>query len=354
MKNFLLHTQPGIENITPTEIRLKSLPANIVHTTRVRRKNGLLHIKIKNPKNIFKLRTIEDVFSIIKKVKVDQKLDEKNLKEIASNLPPFETHLKFHRDRLQKYAKTTTFRVITRVTTKQNFKRNHLEKIFEKEIRKRYNFQWKKTKDNPQLEFWLTLTEKFLYFTLRITDMDFRQAEYKKEHIPGSLRPSVAAAMVILSDPKDEDTFLDPMCGAGTILIERALFGRYKQLLGGDNSKEAIRACRINIGNKYKPIKIRKWDATKLPLEKNSVDKIVSNLPFGKQYKRGEKIGNLYRGLFDESTRVLNANGKIVLLSNQKRLIRNIVEEFDDLKLVKVNKIVLLGQKAYIIKTVKT
>jgi tRNA (guanine6-N2)-methyltransferase len=80
-------------------------------------------------------------------------------------------------------------------------------------------------------------------------------------HLPASLRPTVAAAMVLLSDPRPDDVFLDSMCGGGTLLIERAQFGRYGLLLGGDIEPRALEASRRNIGPRYRPIQIHHWDA---------------------------------------------------------------------------------------------
>jgi tRNA (guanine6-N2)-methyltransferase len=70
--------------------------------------------------------------------------------------------------------------------------------------------------------------------------------------------------MVLLSEPQKDDVFLDPMCGARTILIERALWGRYKLLLGGDIRSLAVEIALSNIGNKHKPIEIHQWNATEL------------------------------------------------------------------------------------------
>ena len=50
---------------------------------------------------------------------------------------------------------------------------------------------------------------------------------------------AVAAALAWLSEPRDDDIVLDPLCGVGTVLIERAHLGRYAMLLGGDADAEA-------------------------------------------------------------------------------------------------------------------
>src|SRR3989344_363953 len=106
-----------------------------------------------------------------------------------------------------------------------------------------------------------------------------RHRTYKVQSLPASLRPSIAHALVWVSEINKDDIFLDPMCGAGTILIERANAGPYRHLLGGDIRQEAVDAALANIGEKYKPIEAKVWDATSLPLQDKSITKIVSNLP---------------------------------------------------------------------------
>ena len=51
-----------------------------------------------------------------------------------------------------------------------------------------------------------------------------------------------------------------------------------------------------------------------MPLEAGSVDRILSNPPFGKQLSTPGQIGPLYRDMIKEYDRVLRKGGKAVLL----------------------------------------
>ena len=150
-------------------------------------------------------------------------------------------------------------------------------------IDKRYNKRWERVEDEAGLEIWAHLLIDKVVLGLRLSDERMRHREYKLEHLPASLRPTLAYALVWLSKIEATDTFVDPMCGAGTILIERAQAGRYAQIYGGDLRDEAVSAALTNIGNKYKPITVQAWDARDLPFDSQTIDKIVCNLPFGKQ-----------------------------------------------------------------------
>ena len=139
---------------------------------------------------------------------------------------------------------------------------------------------------------------------VRLSDETMRHRTYKVAQVEASLRPTVARALVMLSEPADGDVFLDPMCGAGTILIERGMHSRYSQLLGGDIRPDAVAATRTNVGPRYKPIDIRQWDARDLPLDDGSVDRVVCNLPFGKKVCEPQALRPLYEGFASEVARV--------------------------------------------------
>jgi tRNA G10 N-methylase Trm11 len=59
---------------------------------------------------------------------------------------------------------------------------------------------------------------------------------------------------------------------------------------------------------------LARWDAVRLPLGDACVHRLVSNPPFGKQLSRPEEIGPLYRRVLPEHDRVLQAQGRAVLL----------------------------------------
>jgi tRNA (guanine6-N2)-methyltransferase len=61
-------------------------------------------------------------------------------------------------------------------------------------------------------------------------------------------------------------------------------------------------------------VQISTWDARALPLQTGTVDRILSNPPFGKQLSTPAEIGPLYRDMVKEYDRVLRPGGKAVLL----------------------------------------
>jgi 23S rRNA G2445 N2-methylase RlmL len=69
-------------------------------------------------------------------------------------------------------------------------------------------------------------------------------------------------------------------------------------------------------------IHIQRWDAVSLPIKDQSVDRVISNLPWGRAVTTAESLDALYAGIGEEIRRVLTPNGQAALLTNQPELVR--------------------------------
>lgn len=143
----------------------------------------------------------------------------------------------------------------------------------------------------------------------------------------GMLPPKLAQIMINLSQAKSKDVILDPFCGSGTIITEAMILG-YKNLIGTDILKKAVDDTKKNInwlekkfGIKNAKCKIENYPVQVLgkKLEKNSVDKIVTEPFLGEQRnldvkKEIVKLEKLYTVALKEFDKVLKPGGKIVML----------------------------------------
>jgi len=237
--------------------------------------------------------------------------------------------------------------VIARQQGEAPYRRVDLQEAVGKGIGQRDDFRWRLAEDG--MEFWVTQHDSTVFVALRISDETMRHRTYKINHIEASLRPTAAAAMVLLTKPKPNDVFLDPMCGAGTTLIERALMMRYDQLIGGDLSPDAVEQARANIGNKYKPIEIHEWDARSLPIDEASVNAVTVNLPFGVQISTPEENRRLYPAVMKELKRVMVIGARAVLLTSDMRAINRSLERTSGMYIDQQHQVVVLGRRAQLI-----
>jgi 23S rRNA G2445 N2-methylase RlmL len=206
---------------------------------------------------------------------------------------------------------------------------------------------WRHVEDNAAVEIWLTIQGTTAVCGLRLSDRSMRHRTYKREHLPASLRPTLAAALVRLADLRPGQVVLDPMCGAGTILAEALDRKRKPHAWGGDCDAAALRAAAINL-RRLGPVHLARWDAGRLPLSDQSVDCIVSNPPFGKQLSRPEEIGPLYQRILLSYDRVLRTGGRAVLLVSDAKALKEAAETLGWRRERRL-RVQVLGQPAFII-----
>lgn len=289
--SYLAQTLPGFEAIAADEIA--QLDGATVRGTRdVEAKNGMVLFDYAGDANeLLTLRTTEDVFAVVLSLPdlPPTRNALRTLEMAVARAAALEPAVNMARQLAPGRGGRgkVRFRVVSRQVGNAAYRRVDAQKAVERGVMLRGDRRWQLA-ETGALEFWLTLlprqggTSEAL-LALRLSDEHMRHREYKLEHMPASLRPSAAAALAWLTHPSDDDVFLDPICGAGTLLIERAHLGRYRMLLGGDEREQALAVARSNIGPRYKPLELRQWDARTLPIDANSVSAAAVNLPFGRQ-----------------------------------------------------------------------
>ena len=116
--------------------------------------------------------------------------------------------------------------------------------------------------------------------------------------------------------------------------------------LGGDIDRSNVRAAQANL-RQFGITDLQTWDARDLPLEDASVERIISNPPFGKQLSTPEAIVPLYRESVRDMDRVLRAGGKCVLIVADAKALRSATERvgWKEQRHLQVR---MLGQRAFI------
>jgi tRNA (guanine6-N2)-methyltransferase len=327
----IVHTQPGLEGVAIHEALARIPGVREIGRRSIAERNGMALLGVERPQELTRMRSAEDLFALAGYLCPLASTEEglEQARKMARNAPFVETALE-RRVAVSpgsRSGRRLGFRVLVRTTGRHEYRRVDLQKAIEQGISERGDRRWRREEEKADAEFWATLLDDELFLTLRLSDDRMRQRDYKVAHFPGSLRPSVAAAIALLSQPTGEDVVLDPLCGAGTILIERAHLARYRMLLGGDSDAAALEAARDNVGPRYKPIELRGWDAAAMPIGDGEATRIITNLPWGR--KSGAHVDNqrLYPKLMREFRRVLTPGGLMVLMTSETRLMRDLIEE---------------------------
>ena len=145
---------------------------------------------------------------------------------------------------------------------------------------------------------------------------------YRKCTLQYSLNPAVAYAINVLSEPDIKDRVLDPFCGSGTILIERQLL-KSCVCVGVDIDPRAIECAGENIRAAGVEVELQHGDIMTKKFPEGYFTKIISNLPYGIHSGTREKNVRLYQFTADKMINWLRVDGKAVLVTNAKSLLRN-------------------------------
>jgi 23S rRNA G2445 N2-methylase RlmL len=315
--------QPGLEAVAAEEIE-RELGGEVKKTGR-----GLVVFRVPEiEEGLLRLRTVEDVFLLA--WGTDQLSyraeDLDRIRRWTAREANWERLLRLHHAIRPKPKGRPTYHLVTQMEGKHGYLRRDARKALAQGLAGKFPATWRPGEENAAVEVWLTIQGAQAVCGLRLSDRDMRHRTYKLEHRPASLRPTVAAAMVRLAEVKPPNVVLDPMCGAGTLLAEHLeLARRFKvptpPALGGDLDYGAVRAAAVNL-RRVGPSLLSRWDARRLPLAAGSVDRVLSNPPFGKQLGTPEEIGPLYRAAGAEIDRVLKPGGRAVLLTAEAAPLR--------------------------------
>jgi 23S rRNA G2445 N2-methylase RlmL len=268
---------------------------------------------------ILTLRTVEDVFLLA--WGTDQLSyraeDLERIRRWTARDADWARLLRIHHDVRPKPKGKPTYHLVTQMTGEHGYRRKDARESLARGLAGKLPASWRHAEEDAAIEVWLTINGATAVCGLRLSDRTMRHRTYKAEHLPASLRPTLAAGMVRMAEARPGLTILDPMCGAGTILAEHLTAKRDKRFnsltLGGDLERSALRVAAANL-RRLGQAQLARWDARRLPLPDASVDRIVSNPPFGKQLSRPEEVGPLYRLMVREYDRVLRPGGRTVLL----------------------------------------
>ena len=138
---------------------------------------------------------------------------------------------------------------------------------------------------------------------------------YRQQDVPAASHPPLAACMVRLAGPMNDEVVWDPFCGSGVELVERAIAGGVRALHGTDLSAEALDAARRNLaaaGLDKVPAHFACTDFRAYGgLRRGEASLVISNPPMGRRVPIPNMRG-LFQDLLQKSTEVLRPGGRLI------------------------------------------
>lgn len=259
-------------------------------------------------KTLLKIRCVDDMCLLVSKVESVHGLEDLLAAVQKLNLESYRTILSDYR------ALTSDFSVTTTIVGVESFTGAQLASAVSDEITGRYSWVYTEL-DHSNFDLRIFIDRTVAYISIRITAQSIMHRSYKKLSKPGSLRPTVAAAMVFLATKYGRGfSVVDNFCGSGTILCEALSIGN--KVAGGDIDQESVNITVSNLKNiaAKSDAQVRVLDALKTRWPDGTFDCAISNLPWGKQVNL-QSIATLFEGAIKEYSRIVKARGVICVLT---------------------------------------
>lgn len=184
---------------------------------------------------------------------------------------------------------------------------------------------------------------------------DFARPE--RDMVSGSMPPKLAQIMINLSQVKMTEKLHDPFCGSGTILQEALVMG-YKKVSGSDKSERAVSDTRKNLAwlsrhFEIPEIEVSQVDVRELSASVKDINVIVTEPYLGPPLRGGEsreqilknvdELEDLYVKAFEQFSKVLNKNGRVVIVFPTFRVGKEvlklrIMDQIEDLGFIQTSK----------------
>ncbi|SDD37659.1 23S rRNA G2445 N2-methylase RlmL [Paenibacillus sp. UNCCL117] len=296
--NYFATVLPGLEDLLIEEIKYRCFEIVVTKTNR----GKVFFTTTLDIEHLKSLRLANNLYLVISELEIGlHRIHLHQLRDQVSriNLKPF-------------LKKATSYYVNASRKGSHTYSRFEAANAAMEGIKKRYPSKRFSRSRLADAEFRLDIEDHYGLFSLKLTHASYRFRQIDRGFSAGSLLPTVAHAMVWLSAPVEEDIFIDPCCGSGTILWERLSYP-FTYIGGGDINHQAFKAAKENLMDTF--AEVTHWDARQLAIADASIDKVVTNLPFGRQISFGRETNEINRAILTEITRVMKTQGKAVILT---------------------------------------
>jgi 23S rRNA G2445 N2-methylase RlmL len=212
-----------------------------------------------------------------------------------------------------------SFAVSASFVGRRNYTVDEIKQAIAQGIHLTTSWTYRDRDDSADLSIRVFIEHDRAYLGMRLGRAPLHDRSYRTEHRGGALKPSVAAAMLRLTTPLPGVRLLDPCCGTGTIVIEAARAGM--AAMGFDRDARALALARRQADAAGVSVDWAHANAERLPIAEATVDRVITNLPWGRQTSAGRDIAEFYARCIREILRVLTPRGCAALLVERPELV---------------------------------
>jgi tRNA G10 N-methylase Trm11 len=175
------------------------------------------------------------------------------------------------------------------------------------------NFGWIRCSQNPTLAFYLSEYNKCVSLELAALERAYPLKDRSSSTSIGrkqlNLKRIESFLVAKAADIQIGDCVLDPLCGRATFLVESAKYWPLASYHGVDSSIPHLEHAKMNADSTKVWLELIQGVPHKLPFASDSMDKIMTCLPFGKSQA-------FYANLITELSRVLKSErkGRMILV----------------------------------------
>jgi predicted RNA methylase len=137
--------------------------------------------------------------------------------------------------------------------------------------------------------------------------------EWRIGDVPAASHPTIAAALARVAGARSDDVVWDPFVGSGAELVERALLGPWRALVGSDVDERALAVARRNLESAGLAARLERADATAFAPE--GVTLVITNPPMGRRAARVTGLADLLDAFVAHAARVLRDGGRLVWIA---------------------------------------
>jgi 23S rRNA G2445 N2-methylase RlmL len=138
---------------------------------------------------------------------------------------------------------------------------------------------------------------------------------WRVKMIPAASHPTIAAALARVAGVRIDDVVWDPFVGAGAELVERALLGRYDEMIGTDTDAAALDAAKANLkAAKVARVQLTRSDARRF-WPRKPITLVITNPPMGRRVPTDGRTSDLLTATLEHAAEVMAPGGRFVWMS---------------------------------------